>query len=72
MFSEAFWSQFWPQFWGGVAATLFIAVLTLVFTYVARTNIFRFVRRMIDEVKNVVHLEEEKLRAEEEKFTEKQ
>lgn len=38
---EDFWGQFWPQFWGGVAATLFVAFLTLLFGYIARLHITR-------------------------------
>jgi predicted PurR-regulated permease PerM len=37
-----FWNQFWPQFWGGVASALFVAFLTLFFTYVARLHIARW------------------------------
>jgi predicted PurR-regulated permease PerM len=39
---DDFWNQFWPQFWGGVASALFVALLTLFFTYVARLRITRW------------------------------
>jgi ABC-type Fe3+ transport system permease subunit len=62
--NEDFWSQFWPQFWGGVAATVFLAVLAFVFTYVARLQIARFLRRFIVNMKRKIALEEEKIKAE--------
>lgn len=59
-----FWVQFWPQFWGGVAATLFVALITFVFTYIARIRIAKFMKRVIESVKNGVVNEEEKLKEE--------
>lgn len=64
LMSEEFWSQFWPQFWGGVAATLFLAALTLIFTYIARLQIARFLRRFIMNMRRKIVLEEEKLKGE--------
>ncbi len=65
MLSETFWEQFWPQFFGSIAATLCLAVLTIVFTYIARLHIALFFKRMLQNAGRT-------LRAEEEKFSEKQ
>lgn len=62
--SEYFWSQFWPQFWGGVAATVFLAALTLVFTYIARLRIALLFRDIVRSMRKKVAMEEEKIKSE--------
>ena len=62
--SDEFLRQFWPQFWGSVMATIFIALLTIVFAYVARLRIARFVKETFASVKNTIVTEEEKLKEE--------
>ncbi len=42
-----FWNEFWPQFWASVAATMTIAGLTFVFTYIVRTRILRALKKLI-------------------------
>ncbi len=59
--SDEFWRQFWPQFWGSVMATFFMALVTVVFAYVARLRIVRFFRRMVQNIKDTLVTEEEKL-----------
>lgn len=62
--SEDFWSQFWPQFWGGVASTLFLAIMTLIFTYIARLRIALFFRSVMANMRKKIALEEEKIKEE--------
>jgi len=64
MFSEVFLSQFWPQFWASIAATLFLALIAFVFTYLARLHIVRFLKTTISNIKNTVIVEEEHLKQE--------
>lgn len=60
--TEDFWNQFWPQFWGGVASTLFLAALTLIFTYVARLQLALFFKRTFESMKSKVAMEEERIK----------
>ncbi len=62
MISEEFLSQFWPQFWGSVMATIFIALVTIVFAYITRLRIARFIRRTAQGIKDTLVTEEEKLK----------
>jgi hypothetical protein len=62
--TEDFWNQFWPQFWGGVASTIFLAVLALAFTYVARLQLAIFFKHLFEVMKKKIALEEEKIKAE--------
>ncbi|HLB51076.1 MAG TPA: hypothetical protein VJL38_02790 [Patescibacteria group bacterium] len=64
MISDEFLRQFWPQFWGSVMATFFVALLTVVFAYVARLRIARFFRQMARNIKDTLVTEEEKLKKE--------
>ncbi len=64
MVTDEFLGQFWPQFWGSVAATFFLALITFVFTYLARLPIARFLRKTLENVKHTVIAEEEKLKSE--------
>lgn len=47
-----FWNEFWPQFWASVAATMTIAGLTFVFTYIIRTRILRALKKLVSMIKN--------------------
>lgn len=67
--NEDFWNQFWPQFWGGVASTLFLGVMTLMFAYTTRLQIVLFVRRIFMSMKERVLVEEAKIK---EKYVSKQ
>ncbi|MDD5083626.1 MAG: hypothetical protein PHT88_01645 [Candidatus Moranbacteria bacterium] len=62
--TEEFWGQFWPQFWGGVAATVFIATLTIAFTYIARLRITLFLHGVVKNMKKRIVMEEARLKAE--------
>lgn len=64
MFSDEFLRQFWPQFWGSVMATVFIALITVVFAYIARLRIARFFRRMARNAREALVTEEERLKGE--------
>lgn len=60
--NEDFWNQFWPQFWGGVASTLFLGVLTIVFTYAARLRLALFFRGVMENMKRRIEIEEAKIK----------
>ncbi len=53
-----FWIQFWPQFFASIASTLFLAILTFVFTYITRFRIAKFFQNFIQTAKSVAHNDE--------------
>ncbi|MBI2439608.1 MAG: hypothetical protein HYV45_03365 [Candidatus Moranbacteria bacterium] len=60
--SDAFLSAFWPQFWASVAATFFIATVSIVFAYAIRLRIARIFWRAVTSIKKGVLAEENALR----------